>query len=77
MQHRTRRRALVLAFGVGVRRRDAIKAKDKPRLENAYRAMLQSSISCHQASGKPYIRPHVPDAPEVRTLNFKPQGAGR
>jgi hypothetical protein len=52
---------------------DAVKAKDAPRFEKAYRVMLESCYSCHQASGKPYLHPHVPDAPEVHILDVAPQ----
>ena len=41
---------------------DTVKAKDKPKFEAAYRTMLQSCYSCHEASGKPYLRPQVPHA---------------
>jgi hypothetical protein len=55
---------------------DAVKAKDQPRFEKAYRVMLESCYSCHQASGKPYLHPHVPDRPDVHILDLAPQPAG-
>jgi hypothetical protein len=52
---------------------EAVNAKDAPRFEKAYRVMLDSCYSCHQASGKPYLRPQVPEAPDVHILSFGPQ----
>jgi cytochrome c553 len=51
---------------------DAVKAKDAARFETTYRTMLGSCISCHEASGKPFIRPHVPDAADAPILDFAP-----
>jgi hypothetical protein len=51
---------------------DAVAAKDAKRFENAYGVMLQSCISCHTASAKPFLRPHVPDAPDAHILDLTP-----
>jgi hypothetical protein len=51
---------------------DAVHANDKPRFEIAYRVMLASCTSCHEASGKPFLRPHVPEGPDVHILDLTP-----
>jgi hypothetical protein len=51
---------------------DAVAAKDAKRFENAYGVMLQSCISCHTASAKPFLRPHVPEGPDAHILDFVP-----
>jgi hypothetical protein len=56
---------------------DAVTAKDPKRFEAAYGVMLQSCISCHQASAKPYLRPHIPDGADAHILDFKPQDGGK
>jgi hypothetical protein len=52
---------------------EAIAAKDRPGFEKAYRFTLEGCYACHKASDKPYLRPQVPDAPEVKVINFDPQ----
>jgi hypothetical protein len=32
--------------------------------------------SCHQAAEKPYLRPRIPEQPEVRILTFDPNATG-
>jgi len=49
-----------------------IAAKDKTKFEAAYRVQLQSCYSCHEASGKPYLRPQVPQRPPLDLLRFEP-----
>ena len=48
-----------------------IAAKDKAKFEIAYRVQLQSCYSCHGASGKPYLRPQVPQRPPLDLLRFE------
>lgn len=55
---------------------DAVKAKDKPKFEATYKTMLESCYSCHQASGKPYLRPRVPEQPAAPILDYGPQANG-
>lgn len=50
----------------------AIAARQKDSCGVAYRQTLQGCYACHVASGKPYLKPHVPDAPEVHIINFDP-----
>jgi len=56
---------------------ETVKAKDKPKFEAAYRTMLQSCYSCHEASGKPYLRPQVPQRPPLDLIDFRPEEAGK
>lgn len=51
---------------------DAIKAKEKPAFQQAYRATLEGCYACHKASDKPYLRPQVPQTPETPIINFDP-----
>jgi hypothetical protein len=51
----------------------AIKAKDKPAFEKAYRFTLEGCYSCHKAVDKPYLHPQVPTEPEVQIINFDPK----
>lgn len=48
-----------------------IAAKDKANFEAAYRVQLQSCYSCHEASGKPYLRPQVPQRPPLDLIDFR------
>jgi hypothetical protein len=54
-----------------------IQAKDKPKFEAAYRTMLQSCYSCHEASGKPYLRPQVPQRPPLDLIDFRSDQSGQ
>ena len=47
-----------------------IAAKDKTKFEAAYRTQLQSCYSCHEASGKPYLRPQLPTRPPLDLIDF-------
>ena len=51
----------------------AIKAKDKPAFEKAYRFTLEGCYACHKAVNKPYLHPQVPTEPEVHIINFDPK----
>ena len=51
-----------------------IEAKSAGAFANAYRNTLTGCYACHQASEKPYLRLHVPDAPEARMIDFTPPG---
>lgn len=50
----------------------AIGNKDVAAFTNAYRLTLEGCYSCHKASGKPYLRPQIPDEPGVGIINFDP-----
>lgn len=52
---------------------DAIKAGDSAAFRPAYQQMLDSCYACHLASGKPYLRLHIPTQPAAPILNFDPQ----
>jgi hypothetical protein len=51
----------------------AIKAKDRPAFEKAYRFTLDGCYSCHKAADKPYLRPQIPTAPALPIVNFDPK----
>jgi hypothetical protein len=50
----------------------AVKAKDKPAFEKAYRFMLEGCYSCHKAVSKPYLHPQLPTGAATPILNFDP-----
>jgi hypothetical protein len=52
--------------------RDAIEAKDKARAVKAYKDTLAGCYGCHEASGKPFLRPRIPVAPQVEIISFTP-----
>lgn len=52
---------------------EAIAAKDSERFVKAYKFTLEACYACHKASDKPYLRPQIPDHPEVQIMNFDPQ----
>ena len=51
---------------------DAIKAQDSAKFAEAYKLMLESCYACHVASGKPYLRLHIPEQPAAPIINFEP-----
>ncbi|MEX2187452.1 MAG: hypothetical protein WD875_11680 [Pirellulales bacterium] len=52
---------------------EAIVAKDTTAFDKAYRFMVESCYACHKAADKPYLRPRIPDAPEVHVIGFEPK----
>ncbi len=54
-----------------------VDARDPAAFSKAYREMLTGCYACHQASEKPYLRPHVPEAPEGRMIDFAPASSGQ
>ena len=52
--------------------RQAIEAKDDVKFAAAYRRGLEGCYACHKASGKPYLRPMVPQVPPQPIMNFDP-----
>jgi hypothetical protein len=54
-----------------------IDARDLAAFSKAYRDTLSGCYACHQASEKPYLRPHVPEAPEGRMIDFSPTAPGQ
>lgn len=55
----------------------AIETRDLAAFSKAYRDTLSGCYACHQASEKPYLRPHVPEAPEGRMIDFSPTTSGQ
>jgi hypothetical protein len=54
------------------RAQKTIDARDLTAFSKAYRDTSSGYDACHQASEKPYLRPHVPEAPEGRMIDFSP-----
>lgn len=54
-----------------------IDARDLAAFSKAYQGALAGCYACHQASEKPYLRPHVPVAPEGRMIDFAPAPSGQ
>lgn len=52
---------------------EAIQAKDTEQFVAAYKFTLEACYSCHKASEKPYLRPHIPQQPEARIINPDPK----
>jgi hypothetical protein len=52
--------------------KQAIANKDGAQFGATYKRMLESCYSCHKASGKPYLRPMIPQAPAQSIINFDP-----
>jgi hypothetical protein len=50
----------------------AIEKKDSARFVATYKTMLESCYSCHKAVGRPYLRPMIPTAPAMTTINLDP-----
>jgi hypothetical protein len=51
---------------------DAIEANDQEKFVAAYRFAIATCYACHKAVEKPFLRPHVPQQPAERTINFDP-----
>lgn len=52
---------------------EAIVAKDKEAFDKAYRFTIEGCYSCHKAADKPFLRPRIPDAPEVHVIGMDPK----
>jgi cytochrome c553 len=50
----------------------AIEKKDSARFVATYKTMLESCYSCHKAVGRPYLRPMIPTAQAMTTINLDP-----
>ena len=50
----------------------AIHAQDSAEFEKWYKTTLESCYSCHKSSGKPYLRPMIPQAPGQSIVNNDP-----
>jgi hypothetical protein len=51
---------------------EVIKQKDSQKFEPTYRYIVEGCYSCHKASDKPYLRPHIPERPASAMINFEP-----
>lgn len=51
----------------------AIKARDLRGFESAYRGTMGQCHGCHTAAEKPYLRPHIPEAPASRMIDPRPR----
>ena len=52
--------------------RSSLDKRDKGAFEQAYRQTIGACFACHQIAEKPYLRPHIPDAPSSRMIDFRP-----
>jgi hypothetical protein len=52
----------------------AIHGKQPKAFVRAYDETLMACAACHQAIGKPYLRPQRPGSPETQVINFDPGG---
>ena len=50
----------------------AIEKKDSVKFGATYKTMIESCYSCHKAVGRPYLRPMIPTAPAMTTINLDP-----
>jgi len=50
----------------------AIDRKDARAFETAYRQGMTECHACHVRAEKPYLRPHMPEAPAARMIDMKP-----
>jgi hypothetical protein len=50
----------------------AIDGGNGKAFDAAYRKTMTECFACHQASEKPYLRPHVPEAPATRMIDLRP-----
>jgi hypothetical protein len=52
----------------------SIQNKNEAQFSNSYKQMLTACYSCHLASGKPFLRPVVPQSPPQTIISFGPAG---
>jgi cytochrome c553 len=50
----------------------AIEKKDSAKFAATYKTMIASCYSCHKAVGRPYLRPMIPTAQAMTTINLDP-----
>ena len=51
----------------------AIKAKDKAKFIDAYKAQMTNCMACHKAASKEFIRLRIPEHPEAQIVEFAPE----
>jgi hypothetical protein len=54
----------------------AVDRQDAAGFPEVYRRGLVGCYSCHQAAEKPYLRPRIPEQPEVQIIDFDPHATG-
>jgi len=52
--------------------KSAIDKQDAKAFEAAYRQTLSQCHGCHIAAEKPFLRPHIPEAPATRMIDLRP-----
>jgi hypothetical protein len=50
----------------------SVDKRDKGVFEQAYKQMINACFGCHQLAEKPYLRPHIPETPSSRMIDFRP-----
>lgn len=50
----------------------AIDRNDLKAFDAAYRQTMTACHACHKLAEKPYLRPHIPEAPATRMIDMKP-----
>lgn len=53
--------------------RASVSNKDSKAFGAAYRRMIGACDGCRVAAEKPYLRPHIPEAPASRMIDFTPE----
>lgn len=51
----------------------AIQSKDLTKFQGTYRSLLEGCYACHQAAGKPFLRPRMPVPPAQSIINVDPK----
>ena len=51
----------------------SIQNKDEDQFTSAYKQMLNGCYGCHVASGKPFLRPVVPQTPPQTIISYEPE----
>ena len=54
------------------RLKSAIDGKNLKSFDAAYRQTITDCHACHKLAEKPYLRPHIPEAPATRMIDMKP-----
>ncbi len=53
---------------------DVIAQHNAAKFEQTYRRLIEEGCyTCHKASDKPYLRPHIPERPASAIINFDPR----
>jgi hypothetical protein len=50
----------------------SINKHDRKAFETAYRQTINACYACHMGAEKPYLRPHIPEAPATRMIDLQP-----